>query len=137
MKINHITFSVSNLEKSIAFYQEIFNASLLVKGEKMAYFDLDGLWLALNVETDIERSEVNESYTHIAFTITEEELSAMTEKLNKLGVNILDGRARSKEDKRSIYFTDLDGHRFEFHTGTLQERLTYYQNEKKHLDFYS
>ncbi|MBM7837319.1 metallothiol transferase [Alkalihalobacillus xiaoxiensis] len=137
MKLNHITFSVSNLEKSIAFYQEIFNASLLVKGEKMAYFDLDGLWLALNVETDIERSEVNESYTHIAFTITEEELSAMTEKLNKLGVNILDGRARSKEDKRSIYFTDLDGHRFEFHTGTLQERLTYYQNEKKHLDFYS
>ncbi len=137
MNINHITFSVSNLEKSIAFYQEIFNASLLVKGEKMAYFDLDGLWLALNVETDIERSEVNESYTHIAFTITEEELSSMTEKLNKLGVNILDGRARSKEDKRSIYFTDPDGHRFEFHTGTLQERLTYYQNEKKHLDFYS
>lgn len=48
--MNHITFSVSDLEKSIAFYKDILNAKLLVKRDNLAYFDVDGLWLALNVE---------------------------------------------------------------------------------------
>lgn len=137
MKVNHMTFSVSDLEKSIAFYQNVFNATLLVSCEKTAYFDLGGLWIALNLEESIPRSDIYESNTHIAFSIAEEEFLATYEKLTKLGVNILDGRARHEKDKLSIYFTDPDGHRFEFHTGTLQDRLTYYQNEKKHLNFYT
>ncbi|HYK73132.1 MAG TPA: FosM family fosfomycin resistance protein [Pseudoneobacillus sp.] len=134
--INHFLFSVSDLEVSIKFYQNVFDAKLLVKGRSTAYFDLKGMWLALNVEKDIPRNEIAHSYTHIAFSIDEADFDKMYEKLMELQVNILLGRQREVKDKKSIYFTDPDGHKFEFHTGTLEERLDYYKQEKGHMEFY-
>lgn len=135
--LNHLLFSVSNLKESIAFYKNVFDAKLLVEGKTTAYFDLNGIWLALNEEKDIPRTEIHDSYTHIAFTIEEAEYDLMYRKLKDLNVNILIGRQRDEQDKKSIYFTDPDGHKFEFHTGTLQDRLDYYKKDKTHMRFYT
>lgn len=135
--INHLTFSVSDLEKSIHFYQHVLGGKLLVKGRNLAYFDLNGIWVALNVQQDIRREDIHHSYTHIAFSVCEEEFDLFVEKFEELGVNILSGRKRDEREKRSIYFTDPDGHKFELHTGSLQDRMSYYKSEKPYMEFYN
>lgn len=133
--INHVTYSVSDIKASITFYKDILKANILVESDKTAYFTVGGLWLALNEEKDIPRNEIAYSYTHMAFTIDESEFDEWYQWYKDNNVNILEGRNRDVRDKNSIYFTDPDVHKLELHTGTLQDRLDYYKEEKPHMNF--
>ena len=57
--INHVTYSVSDIKQSIAFYKDILKANILVESNKTAYFTLGGLWLALNEEKIYQEMKFN------------------------------------------------------------------------------
>ena len=126
--INHITFAVADLEASIVFYRQALGADLRFQSERTAYFDLAGLWLALNVQ-DLPR-QGNTSYTHVAFTVEEAEMDEMKTYLQALGVAIKLGRSREAGEGRSLYFHDPDGHLLEVHSGSLETRLAAYSRPK-------
>lgn len=122
LEINHITFEVSDMEKSVNFYEKLFDKNVIALGEKMAYFDLDGLWFALN-EKENHRFD---SYDHIAFSIQVEQLINLKLYFENNGISYDYGRTRSVEEGESIYVQDPDKHTIEFHTKSLNERLDYY-----------
>ncbi len=121
--INHITFEVKDLERSIRFYQEVLEARLTAVGETQAYFDVAGIWLALNVGESNAPPHV--SYDHVAFTIEPDDLVLLRERLHAGGWIERSDRERSPGEAPSLYLRDPDGHLLEFHTGSHQKRLQY------------
>lgn len=40
------------------------------------------------------------------------------------------------KEGKSLYFKDPDGHKFEFHTKTHEDKIVFYKENRKHLKFY-
>ncbi len=125
--INHVTFSVSDLDASAAFYESVFGSAPMLRTERVAYFEVGGLWLALNLQTGVPCSETTQSYTHVAFTLDVGDFERMARHLEHLGVPLRPSREREQGEGQSLYFADPDGHLLEFHTGDLKTRLYSYQ----------
>ena len=86
--VNHICFSVSDLNTSIQFYKDILHGDLLVSGRTTAYLTIGHTWIALNQEKNIPRNEISHSYTHVAFSIDEEDFQQWIQWLKENQVNI-------------------------------------------------
>ncbi|PAB56738.1 VOC family protein [Anaeromicrobium sediminis] len=135
--INHMMFSVSDLQKSIRFYQKVFGAKLLVEGKNLAYFDLNGLWIALNVEKDICKNKKSDPSSHMSFSIDESDYDKFIDKLQSLEIDFIKGRVDHTGNWESIYFRDPDGYIFEFHTKSREERIKTYKSNRDDLRFYA
>ena len=131
---SHITFIVRDLERMSRLLcdglgaREVYDSrakNYSLSREK--FFVLGGVWLvAMEGEPAAERS-----YQHVAFQVSESDLPTYHAKLQALGVEIRVPRDRVEGEGESLYFYDFDDHLFELHTGTLDKRLTRYNEGAK------
>jgi catechol 2,3-dioxygenase-like lactoylglutathione lyase family enzyme len=133
--ISHITFAVRDLEKSARFFVDALDAKeIYSSGEqrfslaKEKFLLIGGAWIAL-MEGGLGCEPKNRrGYDHVAFKTPEAAFDAYVERIRRWDVEIRAERSRVQGEGRSFYFYDFDGHLFELHTGTLQERLSRYSH---------
>ena len=113
---NHITFTVGDLSSSIEFYRGLIGMKLHVFWDSGAYLTAGDTWLCLSLGVPKPARD----YTHVAFSVGEEELSKLRSRLRQLGVE--EWKQNSSEGN-SVYILDPNGHRLEVHCGTLATRL--------------
>jgi catechol 2,3-dioxygenase-like lactoylglutathione lyase family enzyme len=130
--LSHLTFVVRDLERAAAFFREglggreVYDSAernFSLTREK--FFLVGGVWIAV-MEAGEGEPPVPRTYRHAAFRVEEEGLPAFEARLRKLGVEVRPARPRVEGEGRSLYFYDFDGHLFELHAGTLEERLARY-----------
>ena len=127
--LSHLTIIVSNLERTAKLLSEGLGAlevydsqgkNFSISDEK--FFLLGNIWLVAM------RGEITQrSYRHIAFQVASVDMPKIEKKLRKLGAEIAFSRPRAREEGKSLYFYDYDNNLFELHSGTLEQRLPYYQ----------
>ncbi len=123
--INHITLSVRSLNESFEFYRDVLGFKPLMKRPKSAYFLAGDLWFCIEEDPAVRSHELPE-YTHIAFSVTQENFDFMRRKIVAANVKIF---KENKSEGDSVYFVDPNGHKLEIHVGDWKSRLAEYRGQ--------
>ena len=117
--INHITLSVKDVDQSFEFYTQILGFKPVAKWPKGAYLLAGDLWFCLFLDDNTRKSKLPE-YTHIAFTISEQNFKVMSERIKKSGAKVWQ---ENRTEGDSLYFVDPNGHKLEIHASSLKARI--------------
>jgi catechol 2,3-dioxygenase-like lactoylglutathione lyase family enzyme len=117
--INHITLSVKDVDQSFEFYTQILGFKPVAKWPKGAYLLAGDMWFCLFLDDNTRKSKLPE-YTHIAFTISEQNFKIMSERIKKSGAKIWQ---ENRTESDSLYFVDPNGHKLEIHASSLKARI--------------
>jgi len=116
---NHITLSVSDLDRSFDFYSRVLEFKPAAKWKNGVYLEAGNIWLALLVDDRVRKAE-RPDYSHVAFSCSAANFENLCNRLETEGYapwqdNISEGS--------SYYFCDPDRHKLELHVGDLSTRL--------------
>lgn len=127
--LSHLTFIVRDLERMSRLIEEVLGGrQVYASGDdtfslsREKFFVVGGLWIAIMEGEPLPAR----TYNHVAFRVREQDLDELKDRIEALGLNIRESRARVEGEGSSIYFHDWDNHLFELHTGTLETRLARY-----------
>jgi len=115
--LNHLTLAVTDLPRSITFYQQLLGMQLHARWDNGAYFSCGALWLCLSSDSAVTEKV---DYTHYAFTISPSDFAVFVARLQVQSVVMWKA---NKSEGESYYFLDPDGHQLEIHVGSLEQRL--------------
>lgn len=128
--INHITLSVTDIDRAFDFYINTLKIKPVMKSSHSMYALAGNTWLAF-VEEDAKTSD---SYQHIAFNIDEKDYHQFVDKLKKAGV---DQWKENTTEGESFYFRDPFGNRLELHYSTIENRIDHAkQNWGKDVEWF-
>jgi len=118
-ELNHITLSISNMEKSLEFYQSLLGFKAVAVWDGGAYLVINKCWLCLSLDETYQKPD-GKDYSHIAFSLSEAEFKALCrpETLSHLRF-----WKKNTSFGDSLYLLDPDGHQLELHTKSLGQRL--------------
>jgi catechol 2,3-dioxygenase-like lactoylglutathione lyase family enzyme len=117
--INHLTFSVRDIDESFAFYVDVLGLTPVAKWPAGAYLLAGDLWMALVQDCDVRLGSLRE-YTHVAFTVSQEDFGHLANRIRAAGATIWQDNWTEGD---SLYFTDPNGHKLEIHVSDLEARL--------------
>jgi catechol 2,3-dioxygenase-like lactoylglutathione lyase family enzyme len=117
--INHITLSIRDVESSFSFYNGVLGFRPVARWPKGAYLLAGDVWLALHLDDQTRKSPLPE-YTHVAFSVSEQEFDGMATRIRGSGAVIWQ---ENRTEGKSLYFTDPNGHKLEIHASDLQARI--------------
>ncbi|RZJ37111.1 MAG: glutathione transferase [Brevundimonas sp.] len=120
--LNHLTFAVSDLERSITFYRDLLGFDQRAIWATGAYLEAGSLWLCLSLD-EAARREPRPDYTHAALTVDAAAFETLSARVRTAATLWKDNRSEGA----SLYFLDPDGHRLELHVGDLESRLADYR----------
>lgn len=115
--INHITITTNDVVKSFDFYANILGIKPLCKWNKGAYFLVGNTWFCINYDANATPTQ---DYTHIAFTVKQEDFENMKKKIIESNTLIFKDNISEGD---SLYFCDPNGHKLEIHVGNWQTRI--------------
>lgn len=115
--INHITFAVSDLDRSLEFYRDILGCTEVYAWDGGAYLEAGDIWLCLSLDPS---AAGNADYTHVAFDVPLARFSELADRIISSGAQLW---KQNRSEGDSLYFCCPDGHRLEIHVGDLRSRL--------------
>ncbi len=131
--INHINLSVKDLEESFKFYQEVLGFQPIAKWKKGAYFLAGDLWFCI-FEDENTRDAPLKEYTHIAFTVSEQDFEKISDRIRNSQAKIWQ---ENTSEGASVYFTDPNNHKLEIHASDLATRIkTAKENPYEGMEFF-
>ena len=68
--LNHLTLAVADLDRSVAFYQDLLGFRPAAMWNTGAYLRLGELWLCLSLD-DRRAAHAEPDYTHVAFDVAQ------------------------------------------------------------------
>lgn len=131
--LSHITLIVSDLDEMQSFLVGAFEADCVYHSDRTQspltdtrFFDIGGVWLAIVKGESLP----SRTYNHVAFKIDAADIETCLARLVAMEIDLLPSRSRLKGEGQSLYFYGPGNHLFELHTGTLEQRLAGYAQER-------
>ena len=113
-QISAMTLIVGDLERSTAFYQEVFGLLPLDEEENLAIFGFKNMYVALRKDPAHQppgRAVLNLAQQGLGqFSIRVEDVDAVCAELDAHGVTLISGPADRYWGMRTLTFADPDGH---------------------------